>query len=308
MDRMRAAFWNADERRVRALWRVLLHAVALVLFWLVTVLVLPAGLPWAVTASSTVVVAVAATWLLAATLDKRRFVEFGLRLSPRWWLDFGAGVGIGALLMAAIFVVELGAGWLLIEDRFVGADPGQPFALALLGSLVVFVAIGFYEELISRGYHLRNLAEGLRAGPIGPRGALVLATLLSSSVFGILHAGNANATLLSTINVSLAGVMLALGLLWTGELALPIGLHLSWNFCQGNLFGFPVSGNFVSARVFAIAQAGDPLITGGEFGPEGGLLGLGAMVLGAGLIAGWVRLSRGELRLRHELTQWQPED
>lgn len=305
MDRLRAVFWNDEQDRVRALWRLLLHTVALGLFGSIAIVLLSSVVPGSggssfpsvVVALSSAAVVAGATWLLAARVDKRRFDEFGLRLSARWWADFGAGVVIGVVLMTGIFVVELRAGWLSIEDRLVGAAPGQPFALALLGPFVVFVAVGFYEELFSRGYHLRNMAEGLRVGPIGPRAALLLATLISSSVFGLLHASNPSASLISTVSVALAGCMLALGLLWTRELGLPIGLHLSWNFCQGNVFGFPVSGNFAGARVVAIEQLGDPLITGGSFGPEAGIIGIAAMLIGAGLIALWVLVSRGELRL-----------
>jgi uncharacterized protein len=133
----------------------------------------------------------------------------------------------------------------------------------------------------------------------------VLATVLSSVVFGFAHANNDGASTISTINVALAGVMLALGLLWTAELALPIGLHLSWNFCQGNLFGFPVSGNHVEPRIIAVRQLGEPWLTGGEFGPEAGVVGVVAMMIGVGLMAAWVRLSRGSLELRVELAQWR---
>jgi uncharacterized protein len=312
MDTLRAVFWNAEEQRVRALWRLLLHAVALVMFALGTAALVGLLIPESLRASDstlpsvldsllTVLIVAGASAAIGKGLDRRRFVEFGFRLSRLWWADFGVGVGIGVFLMGGIFVIELGAGWLTIDGYLVGAAPNQPFALALLGPLMVFVAVGVYEELFSRGYQLRNLAEGLHLRVFGrhaPSVALVLATVISSSVFGILHAGNPGATALSTFNVALAGCLLALGLLWTAELALPIGLHLSWNFCQGNVFGFPVSGSDAGPRVIAVTQAGDALITGGEFGPEAGLLGIAAMLVGAGLIAGWVRLSRGEVRLQ----------
>ncbi|PRP91062.1 CAAX amino terminal protease self- immunity [Enhygromyxa salina] len=314
MTWLRELFWNEDDRRVRALWRLILHTLALVLVAITLSIALElvglggslGGLS-AVGASMAAVVVGLATWLCTQALDRRELAELGLRLTPRWWLDLAVGFAIGAILMSAIFVVELGAGWLTIEGRYVGAAPGQAFALALVDPWLTFVAVAFYEELLSRGYHLRNLAEGLhfaRLGPkLGPNLALILATLIAASVFGLMHAGNNNATLISSINVGLAGCMLALGLLWTGELALPIGLHLSWNFFQGNVFGFPVSGNPMEVRVFDVVQGGDPSITGGAFGPEAGLIGLAAMLAGAGLLALWVRLSRGELRLWRELAQ-----
>lgn len=292
---------------MRALWRLLLHGVALVVVgWALAVLfgallhllgIVPSGGLSAINTSLQLSIVLLATWLCARALDHRPLDAFGLHVSPRWWADFGAGLAIGVVLMTGIFLFELEAGWLTIVDRNVG-PPERSFWLALAEPLAAFVAVGFYEELLCRGYHLRNLAEGLHGKWLGQRTALLLATLGSASVFGLMHAGNDNATAISSFNVGVAGIMLGLGLLWTGELALPIGLHISWNFCQGNVFGFPVSGNPMSTRVFAVVQQGDPLLTGGAFGPEAGVVGLVAMVIGAGMIAAWVRLSRGELRLQ----------
>ena len=246
MDRLQAIFWNREERRVRALWRLILHGVALALIGVIGGAVLTSVLPgsaisWPILAMFSALAVTAASALVGKALDRRPFADFGLRLSGRWWADLFAGGVIGTLLMAGIFMVEYWLGWVEIRGFWAGADE-QNFWLAVLGPWVVFVAVGFYEELLFRGYQLRNLAEGLCVGRLGPRGALLLATVLSSVVFGLAHASNANASAISTINVALAGIMLALGLLWTAELALPIGLHLSWNFCQGNVFGFPVSG------------------------------------------------------------------
>jgi uncharacterized protein len=305
---LRRAFWNDEEHRVRALWRLVLHGAAMyVIAWLIGVLVILLGLSPGAGLSADrmslqLLIVLLATWLCARELDRRRLDAFGLHVRPRWWVDFGAGLVIGVVLMTGIFLFELEIGWVTIIDRNVG-PPDRGFLLALCEPLAAFVAVGFYEELMSRGYHLRNLAEGLHSERVSPRVALLLATLGSASVFGLMHAGNANATAISSFNIGVAGCMLALGLLWTGELALPIGLHISWNFCQGNVFGFPVSGNPMPTRVFAIEQGGDPMLTGGGFGPEAGVIGLVAMVFGAGLIAAWIRVSRGELRLALGLTR-----
>jgi membrane protease YdiL (CAAX protease family) len=310
VERLRSAFWNQDERRVRALWRLLLHGVAMSLAWLVLGVLLAqlldllavtpgAGLS-AINMSFQLLVVLLATGLCARALDHRPLDAFGLHVCARWWVDLAVGLAIGVVLMSGIFLFELEAGWLTIVDRNVG-PPERSFWLALCEPLVTFLAVGFYEELVSRGYHLRNIAEGLHGKRIGPCAAVVLATVVSASMFGLMHAGNDNATAISTVNVGVAGILLALGLLWTGELALPIGLHISWNFCQGNVFGFPVSGNPMPTRVFAVVQGGDPRFTGGAFGPEAGVVGLVAMVIGAGLIAAWVRLSRGQLRLQLSL-------
>lgn len=307
-------FINEDQGRIRALWRLLGHGLALIAcWWLFAILVVSLGMSGegGLGLRSTLVMGLAsvtATYLCARYLDRRPFEQLGLALSPRWWADFGAGVVLGTLLMGGIFAVELAAGW--VEIRAYTQSSGElSFGSALLGALVMFVLVGFYEELVSRGYHLRNIAEGL--DELGflrgrPRLVLALAVLGSSAVFGLLHAGNPNATALSTFNVGLAGIMLAAGVLWTGQLGIAAGLHLSWNFCQGNVFGFPVSGSDAGARLIALEQGGDPLITGGDFGPEAGLIGVAAMLAGVALQALWVRLSRGELRLAPGLANSKP--
>ena len=166
--------------------------------------------------------------------------------------------------------------------------------------------IGITEELLARGYHLRNLSEGLNSPALGPRNALLLAWMLSSSFFGLLHVFNPNATWYSTLALMLAGIFLGLGFVLTGSLAIPIALHITWNFFQGNVYGFPVSGNtFDSATFIAIQQQGPALWTGGAFGPEAGLLGIGALILGCALTMIWVRWRQGAVQLDVALAEYR---
>jgi hypothetical protein len=200
--------------------------------------------------------------------------------------------------MIIIFLVELATGWLTVTGTFVTKNSDSRCLPSILVPLVTFLAVGFYEELFFRGYPLKNLAEGLTWSVITPRAAIVIATLLTSAVFGVAHAINPNAGVRSTVHIALAGVLLAMGYLLTGELAIPIGLHITWNFFQGNVFGFPVSGTSVrSATFIGIEQGGPDLWTGGAFGPEAGFLGLGAMVVGSLLTIMWVRWRYGQARL-----------
>ena len=144
--------------------------------------------------------------------------------------------------MLIIFLVELAAGWVSVTGTLVTIRPDTDFLPTILVPLVTFLAVGLYEELFFRGYQLRNLAEGLTWNVISPRAAIVLATLLTSAAFGTFHALNPNASSFSTLAIAFAGIFLAAGYLLTRELAIPIGLHIAWNFFQGNVFGFPVSG------------------------------------------------------------------
>lgn len=240
--------------------------------------------------------ALLSVWLAGRFLDRRPFADFGFHLSVGWWLDLLFGMALGALLMTTVFLVQSGLGWVTVTGSFESLVPGAPFWLAVLVPATLFVCVGFYEELVFRGYQLRNAAEGLNSSSLGPRGAVLLAWALSSAFFGFLHAANPNATILSTANVALAGLMLGCGYVLTGELAIPIGLHVTWNFFQGTVFGFPVSGLRIGGATFlSIEQGGPDLWTGGPFGPEGGLLAPAAMALGIVLTALWVRLRRGRV-------------
>jgi uncharacterized protein len=242
--------------------------------------------------------ALLSVWLAGRFLDRRPFADFGFHLSGGWWLDLLFGMALGALLMTTVFLVQSGLGWVTVTGSFESLVPGAPFWLAVLVPATLFVCVSFYEELVSRGYQLRNAAEGLNSSSLGPRGAVLLAWALSSAIFGYLHAANPNATILSTANVALAGLMLGCGYVLTGELAIPIGLHVTWNFFQGTVFGFPVSGLRIGGATFlSIEQGGPDLWTGGPFGPEGGLLAPAAMALGILLTALWVRLRRGRVAI-----------
>ncbi len=319
-QRLAGFFWNDRERRLRAGWRLLLFVVLLVVLGSLVQLTLvlatgpllerlarmlgvevSRGLDgMSVALAITAAVAVAG-WLL----DRRRFADFGFHLCRGWWLDFCFGLGLGALLMGAIFAVEWSLGWVRVTEVW-RTSGGLPFVVAIFVPLIAFLLVGYYEEVLVRGYLLRNLAEGLGFGRIGSRRALLLAWLLTSALFGFLHAGNPNANVVSSFNIGLAGLFLGLGILLTGELAIPIGLHIAWNFFQGNVFGFPVSGIRASeATVFAIHQTGPALWTGGAFGPEAGIIGLMAIAVGCGLTLLWLRWRNGRIALHAAFAEYR---
>jgi uncharacterized protein len=332
---MFALFWNQKESRLRAFWRLLIHSfllftgliianIGLVLVAMVSgdpaeLLQSGEGLehlignliatqPVLVIASSvlTLLSFLLATWLAGRFLDRRRFVDFGFHFSKLWWLDLLFGLALGALLMGGVFLFQRAAGWVEVTSTF--AAPGGRFWAGILAAGVLFIGTGIQEELLSRGYHLRNLAEGFNSSRFGPRRALLLAYLLSSAVFSLLHILNPNSSLISTLNLLLAGLFLGFGYLLTGELAIPIGLHITWNFFQGNVFGFPVSGQDFGVTFIQIQQGGPDLWTGGPFGPEAGLLGIAAMLAGSLLTFAWVRLTRGKAHLQLHLAEYHPQE
>jgi membrane protease YdiL (CAAX protease family) len=315
-------FWNSDERRLRAGWRIIIQLA----LWLIVPAVLNrrVGQSLAVIVSDlfpnltslseritlfslTLITVLLTTWLVVRYIDHRPLAHLGLRLDRVWWIDLFFGMALGAVLMTILFLVQLALGWVVIRDTFRVTPGDLPFALAILGPLFVFVVVGITEEILSRGYQLRNLAEGLNFPSVGPRSAILIAWVISSLLFGLLHVFNPNATVVSTTYLMLAGVFFGLGFVLTGRLGLPIGLHFTWNFFQGNVYGFPVSGNdFTTATVFAIEQRGPALWTGGAFGPEAGYIGIAAILLGCLLTVVWVRRSMGSVRLCTPLAHYAP--
>jgi membrane protease YdiL (CAAX protease family) len=307
---VRDIFWNADEARPRAGWRLLIQ------FFLTLALILLLNAPFgalnlddtapihpALPAAVSLVrlgITLLSVWLAGRFMDRRRFMDFGLHFSRSWWLDFGVGLALGAAQMSGVVLIGLLAGWMTVADTFVLTVEGLSFPVAILLWLISFIGVGIYEELFSRGYQLRNLAEGLKLKGVGHKGALALATLLSAVFFSLLHGEDVPGSL----NIVVSGIVLALAVLLTGELALPTGYHIAWNFFAFNVFGFAGDGTapsvaFMTFQPGAHTPAG---WTGGALGPHALLADTLATLVSLALIVAWARLRYGKLRLREDLT------
>jgi uncharacterized protein len=304
-------FWNAEEARLRAGWRVVVFLIASVVVGeallrlrsLLTSL-LPVIYGSAVEAVVYLLLIGAILLLAGRLLDHRPIIiDYGFHLSRGWWIDLGFGLALGTLLLLGILVLELAMGWIKVTGAFATA-PGQPFGATILVGFIAVLSVAVGEEVTWRGYPIKNLAEGFNWRVIGPRWATVIAVLIPALLFGLAHATNPNATTLSTINIMIFAVLFAAGYVLTGELALPIGLHFAWDFIQGFVFG--VTGavsQFGSVLVLAEDDPAGKLWTGLPYGAEGGPLGTGAFILGFLLTVAWVRFRRGSVRLDAALTQ-----
>jgi membrane protease YdiL (CAAX protease family) len=213
-------------------------------------------------------------FLAVRFIDKRSFESLGLKLNIQTLFDILMGIGIALVQMGFIYILMLGLGWLTFEGFAWEFDPIHVVITNVLIFFVTFIFVGWNEELLSRGYHLQTIASGLN---------LFWGVIISSAAFGFLHFRNPNATWVSTMGIFLAGVYLAYGYLRTRQLWLSIGLHIGWNFFEGVVFGFPVSGLDIYALT-RIKVNGPEIWTGGAFGPEAGLIVLPSLLLGAALI------------------------
>jgi membrane protease YdiL (CAAX protease family) len=207
------------------------------------------------------------TYVLRRWVDKRswRSLGFGIDRATGWELLLG--LGVGAVQIALIVAVAWSGGWL--SAQLPGATALSQGLVQGAMALLLFVLVALGEELMFRGYLQVNAQEALGAP---------LALLLVSIGFSLFHMLNPNFRWLALLNITLAGLALGYGRYVTGKLWLPMAYHLSWNFFQGPIFGLPVSGVRYGG-LLSVANLQAPLLTGGKFGPEGGLLATAFLLL-----------------------------
>ncbi|HLY72355.1 MAG TPA: CPBP family intramembrane glutamic endopeptidase, partial [Puia sp.] len=126
----------------------------------------------------------------------------------------------------------------------------------------MLVIIAFIEEIVFRGYILNNLMQSFNKW---------IALLISASLFALAHSLNPGSNLLSVGGLFLAGILLGINYIYTKNLWFAIFFHLGWNFLQGPVLGYKVSGINLPALLEQEIK-GDPSITGGDFGFEASMI------------------------------------
>ena len=199
-------------------------------------------------------------------------LDLGLHRRPGWRQQLLLGLALGPLAFLAILGFELLAGW--AEVGWSGASAG-----ALAASLLAFTLVAVAEEVMARGFLLQVIerSRGTKA-----------AVLLSSLIWSLLHALNPGASPMALLIIALAGLLFGYAYVLTRQLWLPIGFHLSWNFAEGPIYGFPVSG-LSSDGLLQVTLRGPVAATGGAFGPEEGAVMLLGLAVTTGVILLWRR-------------------
>ncbi len=188
--------------------------------------------------------------LFRKLVDKESFSSIGLQ-----WKGFGkerAAGFIAAVLMMTLLSTII---WMmgLLQWFTVDVDwQGITFVF------VALVLVAFVEELVFRGYVLQNLMHSMRR-----ENALIASAVL----FAVFHSMNPNFNLLAFINIFIAGFLLGVNYIYTRNLWFSIFFHFSWNFVQGPVLGFDVSGIELPSLLQQNIR-GSILITGGAFGLE----------------------------------------
>jgi uncharacterized protein len=204
-----------------------------------------------------------ATGLLANLLtmkifDRRPFTDIGLQTGRASILNFILGIlfGGGAAALMLLAPLLAGTGHLVLREHSSFAWSSLLFFLAALW----LAAAG--EEMIFRGYAFQLLIE--KMGPY--------ATVLPVGViFGLTHMSNPHSSPLAVFNTIVWGILLGYAFLRSHDLWLPLGLHFGWNAVLP-LFGVNLSGLTIEVSRYSYRWDLLPLWSGGDYGPEGGLL------------------------------------
>lgn len=191
-------------------------------------------------------------WLFMKYVDNEKFINLGFHLKKKS-KHFYLGVFLGFFIM--------GFAYLLLSQMDEIVFVKTVFKInEILMSIGLFIIVAINEEVLIRGYVLRNLMYSFNK---------YTALIISSILFSLIHGFNPDMSWLSYLNLFLAGILLGTSYIYTKNLWFPIALHFSWNFFQ-SLFGFNVSGqNLYSLIEFKIAKSN--LINGGLFGFEGSI-------------------------------------
>jgi membrane protease YdiL (CAAX protease family) len=259
---VRSIFVN-KLNNLRAGWRIaifLLLQVSLSL-GIVGILHLFLRIPETVGNAVAYVILIGTTFLVLRLVDHRPFRSVGLPLHPRLGAEWGQGILLSLLMISSVFIVEYAFGYIHLQWR---GDPASVIGTSFVTTLLVFLWFGFGEELLFRGYLFQTLIEGTNQ---------YIAVLIMSVLFGAAHIANPHATPLGVVNTVLASIWLSVAYLKTRTLWFPTALHATWNFFQGFVYSFPVSGLHVGGgSLLVLEQSGPDWLTGGSYGPEAGIL------------------------------------
>lgn len=207
-------------------------------------------------------------------IERRSLSSIGLNKN-NWLKKYLLGFFIGLVMMSIIVLILLSFGYITIEK-----NPIQPVGVSAISSVLVilfgWIIQGATEEIVTRGWLLNVLSNKFNIG---------VGLLISSTLFGLMHLSNPNVNYIAVINIILVGLFYGFYVIKTNDLWAVCGMHTAWNFAQGNLFGFEVSGIDVSVgSLIDLNLVGSDFVTGGIFGPEAGIVATFILLVSIGIL------------------------
>jgi len=255
--------------KIGILLRVALFAligyVGLWIFAFILVVVLPENALVVEAALAPFAAAAIANAITVRIYERGRLADLGLAWAATSAREFFVGAGIAAAGAIAIVLLPMAAGLVRFEAA-PSVEHRLPSAI-FIAIVLLFGATG--EEMMFHGYAFQLLVRKMGA----------FATILPAGVlFGLAHMGNNNANLLGIVNTMLWGILLGFAYVRTRALWLPIGLHYGWNVALP-LLGGNLSGFTMGVTGYALHWRIGDLWSGGGYGPEGGLLTTGIVIV-----------------------------
>lgn len=204
-------------------------------------------------------------------LERRPFSDLGLSVKGH-----AKGLWYGFLMAVLLYLVGFGLSLVMGEVEVSGF---QFRPLDLLGALLFFGLVALFEEILMRGYILGHLLH--------TRLNKFLSLFISAALFAFLHIFNPEIAFLPMINLVLAGMLLGASYLYTRNLCFPLSLHFFWNWIQGPILGYQVSGNNFMSTMLKLRMPEENVLNGGAFGFEGSLICTVLMIVCTILIVWW---------------------
>lgn len=205
--------------------------------------------------------------------EKKTFTQMGLKSIKFCIKDLIVGLLLGSISMIIVFI-----GIILIGNGKLAYSLLNPnFCIELFSNLILFILVGFAEEFFNRAYIMSTLKQTKN---------IYIIVIVSATIFSLMHSGNPNINLIAYINIFLVGLLFSYMYISFGNIWMCIGYHITWNYFQGNIFGFQVSG--ISQKgLYQTNILSENILNGGQFGPEGGLIVTIVIILGALFIKFW---------------------
>ncbi|MEN8905467.1 MAG: type II CAAX endopeptidase family protein [Clostridiales bacterium] len=194
-------------------------------------------------------------WVL---FEGKKIKEIGLTKFKYGYKNFILGFTMGSFAIVSIVTCLMITNSISIKL----SDINLKLLISMIIEFMCFMLVGISEEIFFRGYCINVLKQTKNKYFI---------IIVSSIIFGLMHSMNPNVSFLAVVNIVLAGFMFTLMYVKTDNLWLSIGYHISWNYLQGNIFGFRVSG-IDTKSILKTEVYKDSFINGGSFGLEGGLI------------------------------------
>lgn len=218
-------------------------------------------------------------WFFMKFLDKRPIKDLGLVLIKIKDVYYGLFIGL-IVLSIGFFTLWASNEIQVFGFNFITSD----FFLSLL----LYFLVAFSEEILVRGYILSNLMGSTNK---------YFALIISSLIFSLMHIGNYGYSWFTALELFTGGIMLGLPYLFNRNLWFPISLHFSWNFFQGTIFGFSVSGS-KGYNLIQQSHINNNIWNGGDFGFEGSII---SIILQIFCILFFYFIFKNERLLRNDL-------